>query len=187
MPDRAVAAAAGDVVMTVDRRIEGLVSEKAFGRPDPVLARISLGFLLETRIGIAPTLLSVGKRPADGIIEVVRYDASIPVAVDAPADGASLKGSLDVTGWCQLRGGGAVEPVEFRIDGVLSTVRSLERTPRPDVAAAIPDVGDAARAGYAARLDASDLAPGPHDLKVTFRAFDGRRRISPPVRFVWSR
>ena len=108
------------------------------------------------------------------------------MAVDAPADGAALNGTLDVRGWCQLRGGGAVEPVEFRVDGALARVLTLERTPRPDVAAAIPEIGDASRAGYAARLDASGLAAGAHDLKVTFRAFDGRSRISAPVTFVWS-
>ena len=185
-PDRAVAAAAGDVVLTADRRVEGLASERAFGRPDPLLARISLGFLLETRIGVAPAKLSVGTRPGGGETEVVRYDASIPVAVDAPTDGAVLSGTLDVRGWCQLRGGGAVEPAEFRIDGVLARVLALERTPRPDVAAAIPEIGEASHAGYAARLDASGLAAGAHDLKVTFRAADGRRRIAPPVRFDWS-
>ena len=185
-PDRAVEAAEGDVVMTADRRVGGLASERAFGRPDPLLARISLGFLLETRIGVAPKRLSVGARPGGDDDEVVRYDASIPVAVDAPTDGAALKGTLDVLGWCQLRGGGAVEPVEFRMDGVLARVLALERTPRPDVAAAIPEIGDASRAGYAARIDASGLAAGAHDLKVTFRAADGRRRIAPPVRFEWT-
>ena len=185
-PDRAVVAEAGDVVVTADRQVAGLEAERAFGRPDALLARISFGFLLETRIGLAPVRLSVGRSPAGGATEVVRYDVSIPVAVDAPADGASLKDALEVTGWCQLRGGGAVEPVEFRIDGTLAGVRSLARAPRPDVAAAIPDIGDASRAGFAARLDTSTLAPGPHDLKVTFRSFDGRSRISRPVRFVWS-
>ncbi|MBK9963820.1 MAG: hypothetical protein IPP07_02515 [Holophagales bacterium] len=184
-PDRAVAAAEGDVVLTADRRVGGLAYERVFGRPDPLLARISLGFLLETRIGVAPKRLSVGTRPGGGDDEVVRYDASIPVAVDAPTDGAALKGTLDVGGWCQLRGGGAVEPVEFRLDGILARVLALERTPRPDVAAAIPEVGNASRAGYAARIDASGVAAGAHDLKVTFRATDGRRRIAPPVRFEW--
>jgi hypothetical protein len=183
--DRAVWAAKGDVVLTADRRVEGLANERAFGRPDPLLARISLGFLLETRIGIAPKRLSVGTRPAAGD-EVVRYDASIPVAVDAPGEGAALSGTLDIRGWCQLRGGGAVEPVEFRVDGVLARVLALDRAPRPDVAAAIPEIGDASRAGYAARLDASGLAAGSHDLKVTFRAADGRRRIAQPVRFTWT-
>jgi hypothetical protein len=186
VPDRAVSAAKGDVVLTADRRVEGLANERAFGRPDPLLARISLGFLLETRIGIAPGTLSVGTRPATGEAEVVRYDASIPVAVDAPADGAALQGTLDVRGWSQLRGGGVVEPLEFRVDGALTRVVSLERTPRPDVAAAIPEIGDASRAGWAARLDTSGLAAGSHDLKVTFRAADGRRRIARPVRFDWS-
>ena len=130
--------------------------------------------------------LSIGTRPASSDDEVVRYDASIPVAMDAPADGAALSGTLDVRGWCQLRGGGAVEPVEFRVDGVLARVLALERTPRPAVAAAMPEIGDASRAGYAARLDTSGLAPGAHDLKVTFRAADGRRRIAQPVRFTWT-
>jgi hypothetical protein len=80
-----------------------------------------------------------------------------------------------------------VDPVEFRVDGVLARVLRLERFPRPDVAFVIPEIGDASRAGYSVRLDASALAPGPHDLKVTFRATDGRRRVAQSVPFVWSR
>ena len=184
--DRAVVAAAGDVVLTADRRVRGLASERAFGRRDPILARISPGLLLETRIGIAPSRLSVGTRPAGPDVDVIRYDASIPVAIDAPAEGAVLRGALEVRGWGQLRGGGAVEPVEFRVDGALLPILRLERTPRPDVAATIPEIGDATRAGYTATLDAPSLAPGQHDLKVAFRTRDGRHRIAGPVRFIWA-
>jgi hypothetical protein len=130
--------------------------------------------------------LSVGFRAAPPDAEVVRYDADIPVSVDSPADRDVVARELTVRGWCQLLGGSPVEPVEFRLDGAPVRMLSLERFARPDVASVIPAIGDVSKAGYATRLDASALSPGPHVLRVTFRAADGRRRISQPVRFVWS-
>jgi hypothetical protein len=120
-------------------------------------------------------------------VEVVRYDADIPVSIDRPAEGEVVGRELVVAGWCQLRGGAAVAPVEFRIDGTPVQPGRLDRTPRPDVASVIPEIGDASRAGYEARLDVSGLSPGAHVVRVTFRAADGRRRISHAVPFTSTR
>jgi hypothetical protein len=187
LPDRAVVANAGDVVITVDRSIGGLDCEKTFGRSDALLSRITLGFLLETHVGIAPHRLSVGMRPAGPDAPTVRYDASIPVAVDVPAEGATLQGLLEAKGWCQLSGGGLVAPIEFRVDGHLVNALHLKRTARPDVAAVIPGIGDVSAAGYEVQLDGSALTSGPHALTIAFQAEDGRIRVSNPVRFLWLR
>lgn len=184
--DRPVVAAPGDVLVLADRHVPGLSSLRRFAFSNAFLRRISRGLLLTVEVGLVTRPLSVGFRAAPPDAEVVRYDADIPVSVDSPADRDVVARELTVRGWCQLLGGSPVEPVEFRLDGVPVRTLSLERFPRPDVASVIPAIGETSRAGYAAHLDASALSPGPHVLRVTFRAADGRRRISQPVRFVWS-
>jgi len=184
---RAVVSEAGDVVLLADRLVPGLAEEKRFSFSAPRLARVSQGVLLSVQMGIARAALPVGSRPSAPDAEVIRYDADIPISIDRPGDGEAVGRELVVAGWCQLRGGGAVAPVEFRIDGTLVQPGRLDRTPRPDVASAIPGIGDASRAGYEARLDVSGLSPGAHVVRVTFRAFDGRRRISHGVPFTSAR
>ncbi len=195
LPDRArgeiaggvaVVAEAGDAVLAADRLVEGLVEERRFGYRTPLLARLSHGVMMNVQVGIAPAALSVGTREAAPGAEAVRYDSDIPFSIDSPGEGGILHGPIEVEGWSQLRGGGTVDPFEFRVDGRLVPPVRVDRTPRPDVASAIPAIGDASRAGYDARLDTSGLAPGAHTLRVTFRTLDGRRRISHPVRFTWS-
>lgn len=183
---RAVVADAGDIVLVADRTVPGLLEERRFAYRTPLLARVSHGMLMSVQMGVATAALSVGTRVAAPGTETVRYDNDTPVSIDRPSDGEVVQGELRVVGWCQMRGGGAVEPLEFRIDGTLVRPVWVDRTPRPDVASAIPSIGDAARAGYEAHLDASGMSPGVRVLRVTFRASDGRRRISQPVRFVWS-
>ncbi len=184
---RAVVSDAGDVVLIADRLVPGLMEEKRFAFVAPLLSRVSQGVLLSVQVGIARTALSVGTRPSPPGAEVVRYDDEIPVSIDRPAGGQVVGRELVVAGWCQLRGGGTVVPVEFRIDGTPVQPVRLDRTPRPDVAAVIPEIGDASRAGYEGHLDVSGLPPGTHVVRVTFRAPDGRRRISHPVPFTVSR
>jgi hypothetical protein len=68
--------------------------------------------------------------------------------------------------------------VEFRIDGLLVEGFRVVRTPRLDVAAVIPAIGDASAAGWEAVLT-PNAEPGHHVLTVTFQAGD-RRRVYPP-------
>ena len=110
-----------------------------------------------------------------------RQDDAIPASIDDPAEGARVTLPLAVRGWCQERGGSPVEPVEFRVDGVLVTGVSVTRSPRPEVADALPEIGDASSAGWEA-LVLTDAPPGRHTLTVTFQAGD-RRRVYPPRAF----
>jgi 4-amino-4-deoxy-L-arabinose transferase-like glycosyltransferase len=107
-----------------------------------------------------------------------RRDDGIPASIDEPAEGARVRPPFLARGWCQERGGGRVDPVEFRIDGFLLEETPITRTPRPDVAAVLPAIGDASAAGWEARL-APNVPPGRHLLTVTFQAGD-RRRVYPP-------
>jgi hypothetical protein len=184
--DRSVMAAPGDTIVVADRSIQGLAFERTFSFHEPLLSRISHGVLLDTQLGVAAGLLSVGRRAAPAGIAVVRYDDAIPAAVDLPTEGQSVRRQLVVKGWCQLRGGESVAPVDFQVDGVSLPVLRLERFARPDVVAVIPEIGNPSQLGYAAVLDSRSVERGTHDLKVTFRAGDGRSRIYPPVRFDWT-
>lgn len=109
-------------------------------------------------------------------------DPDLLSSVDDPAGTAVVSSPLRVRGWCQERGGGLVVPVEFRVDGAAVAPERLLRTARPDVATAIPEVGDASRAGYEAYFGVDAIPPGEHLLEVVFETAD-RRRVYPPRRF----
>lgn len=104
-----------------------------------------------------------------------KLDEGIPVAVDAPVDGATVPGGpLLVRGWCQDWGGLACSEIRFFVDGMEVPPASFKRFPRPDVAAVLPRLGDTSTAGYEALLPAQ--APGRRTLVVFFRLPDGRMR-----------
>jgi len=105
-------------------------------------------------------------------------DNGIPCSVDAPAEGATVGKPMQVSGWAQERGGHPVTPTAFLVDGRLAAVRSSARVPRADVAAAVPEIGDASRAGFTDELDTEGFSPGRHDLLVKFEARDGRFRLA---------
>jgi hypothetical protein len=106
-----------------------------------------------------------------------RLDDSIPAALDEPAEGARVAVPFRARGWCQELGGVRVDPVEFRLDGVLVAGVRVTRTRRPELAAAVPDIGDTREAGWEALLE-PDARPGRHLLSVTLQA-GGRRRFYP--------
>ncbi|MGE5346967.1 MAG: interleukin-like EMT inducer domain-containing protein [Acidithiobacillales bacterium] len=112
-----------------------------------------------------------------------RRDDSIPAGINNLPDGGKGRSPLVIAGWCQERGGGPVAPTSFRIDGVLVTPLELSRVPRPDVAAAIPEIGDVSRAGFIATFPPGVPGPGKHVLVVTFETPDGRRRDYPAFEF----
>ncbi len=112
-----------------------------------------------------------------GVAAAYRVDDRIPGSIDEPPEGARVTLPFRARGWCQERGGGRVDAVEIRIDGFLLEDARVTRTPRPDVAAVIPAIGDASTAGWEARL-APNVPPGRHMLTVTFQAGD-RRRVYP--------
>ena len=162
------------LVVTHDRDVPGLRPLRDFRLESDVLRRISRARYLRVTIwdaGAAPAA-----RPFKGT------DDDLLSSVDDPPEGAVVGNPLFVRGWCQERGGGLVVPVEFRVDGVAVVPERILRTARPDVAAAIPEVGDASRAGYEASFHAGAIAPGRHVLEVVFETED-RQRVYPPRRF----
>jgi len=116
-------------------------------------------------------LAHAGSYPAVGPLE----ESDFPASIDEPAEGQVVSGALTVSGWSQTPGAPA-EIVEIRIDRDRRARASFARTPRPDVAAALPALGSCAEAGYAAVFPMLPGDDGRHDVRVVFRAADGRMR-----------
>jgi hypothetical protein len=114
-----------------------------------------------------------------------REDAALHGAIDAPAEGALVTGPLMVRGWARIPGENL--HVSVTIDGEERNFTQGARVPRPEVQAALPYLGDCATAGYEATYAFEPGDEGEHELRVLFRASDGRQRHFPPRRFTWKR
>jgi hypothetical protein len=100
---------------------------------------------------------------------------SLYLVVDQPDLGASprVQGSVTVAGWA------AGKASIIRVEVLCDEERVGEAqvgSPRPDVAAALPELHEAARSGFAFVWDTSSLGCGPHVLTV--RAVDTKGRMS---------
>lgn len=146
-------------------------------------AAVDGGTLVSFRITCEAGVVELGRWSLVSVGRPVVTDDAIPAGLDDLPNGGRVAGPLVIRGWCQERGGGAVAPTAFRIDGVLVVPLELTRVARPDVPAAIPEIGDASRAGFVARFPPDVPGPGRHVLTVGFETPDGRRRIYPPVIF----
>ena len=115
--------------------------------------------------------------PAIGHFE----ESDFPASIDEPAEGQAVRGALIVRGWGQtpIANGApaaAAEIVEIRIDRDRRAHASFARAPRPDVAAALPALGSCEAAGYAAVFPMLPGDDARHEIRVVFRAVDGRMR-----------
>jgi hypothetical protein len=124
-------------------------------------------------------------RPDAASAGIGRIDTGLPASVEQPAEGSEVRGELRVTGWSAQFGGGDSDPVEFRLDGALLPRTAVTRSARPDVAAAVPRIGSAERAGWETVFRPGTALAGEHTLTVTFRTPDGRTRTYPARRFRW--
>lgn len=108
-------------------------------------------------------------------------DDSIPGWLDASPAAHPVKGPLVISGWAKSSSG----TVDVRI--VLDTERVVvpERYARPDVANALPHLGDASQAGFRVAIQPSRGRTRQHSITVELRAPDGRVRLLGPVRFTW--
>ena len=110
-------------------------------------------------------------------------DLDLLCAIDEPAEGAALAGEIRLRGWAQDESGPA-ELIDVLVDGDRRPPIGLVRTPRPDVAAALPRLGDVSSAGWEMRLPRLATDSGPAVLTVRFRAPGGRvRTVTRPVVF----
>jgi hypothetical protein len=110
-------------------------------------------------------------------------DSAIPASIENPPEGDVVSGDLLIRGWGQDEKG-AAEVVEVSVDGDRREPLSLVRSPRPDVAAALPRLGECAGAGYEARLTFFPGDEGRRELRISFRSREGKlRTLSRP--FIW--
>ena len=172
---RPVVAPPGALVVTHDGGAPDLRPLRIYRYESEALSRISRGRYLSVTIWES-TAGPVRSRSFKWM------DPDLLSSVDDPAGTAVVTAPLRVRGWCQERGGGLVVPVEFRVNGAIVAPERIVRTARPDVAAAIPEVGDVSRAGYEAYFGIDAIPPGEHVLEVVFETAD-RRRVYPPRRF----
>ena len=104
----------------------------------------------------------------------------IPGWMDTPAEGRTVAGGFVVGGWCQERGGRPCPSVRVWIDRTEVDAARIERFPRPDVQAALPEMGDCSRAGWRVPVAPGALAKGRHCVAAALIAADGRhRRVGP--------
>jgi hypothetical protein len=112
-----------------------------------------------------------------------REDVALTGNVDAPGEGETVHGVLQVSGWARVPGEDLA--VSILVDGEERPFLSLERFPRKDVEAAVPRLGPSPGAGFRARFAFDPADDGPHEIVAVFHGADGRARHYPPRRFVW--
>jgi hypothetical protein len=106
-------------------------------------------------------------------------EVDVPGWIDEPAEGAAVRGPVNVGGWCQERGGTPCPVVRVWVDGREVDAARIERYPRPDVAAAVPGIGDCSRAGWRVPFAPGALAPGRHCVAAALIGAGGHRRVGP--------
>jgi hypothetical protein len=112
-----------------------------------------------------------------------KNDDSIPGWLDASPGGKLVRGRLEVSGWAKS----ALGDVDVRVVLDDGRIAVPERFQRPDVARAVPELGDASRAGFRTILEPRDSSPADHALAVEFRDPRGAVRRLGPIRFRWSK
>ena len=113
-----------------------------------------------------------------------REDGTLSGSIDEPREGATVEGPFRVKGWARASG----EDLDVRLflDGAIAGTPIL-RTPRLDVQAAIPSLGDCSRAGWESVLEVPTRgsSPGKHELTAVFFTRDGRFRSYPVRHLTW--
>ena len=112
-----------------------------------------------------------------------RENALLSGSVDEPAVGGLVSGTLRVRGWARIPG----EDLEVTVlvDGFERTATHAARSARPDVASALPSLGDCAAAGYDLSFPFLPGDQGDHELVAVFTSRREGSRHFPGRRFTW--
>jgi len=143
-------------------------------------------FVVIAREAGPPDLVPTDSFLGPEVVDPGREDVSIFASIDEPADGARVASPVTLSGWCQERGSRPCSSVLVLVDGVRRPER-VERFPRPDVAAAVPAIGDCATAGWRVTAAFEANESGEHSAVVFFLTADGRFRRLGPARFAVTR
>ena len=171
--------------------LEPIVRNDALDRCNVVLTSVydrvpvPEGEFLERRgFPLSGNVLLVRVHPA-GSGRRLREDAGLTGSIDDPAEDETVHGTLRVRGWARIPGEDL--RVAIHIDGFIRMDASGERKPRPDVANAVPSLGDCSGAGYVAVIPFRPGDEGRHVIEVVFASADGRERHYDARRFTWIR
>jgi hypothetical protein len=93
--------------------------------------------------------------------------------VDAPQNGAAVKGALAASGWALSEDG--VADIEVYIDRAFVT-STTPNTPRPDVLEKNPLFRSDPNPGWNASIDLGHITPGAHEFTVQVRSRKGAVR-----------
>lgn len=122
-------------------------------------------------------------RPSPELIQTEKEDPGLSGSLDSPAAGQEVSGVLVLRGWARIPGEDLT--VEAWINGAPAEHALTVRHARPDVASALPGLGDCSRAGYEIRIPRPLTRPGKARVVVVFRTRDGRVRHYPQVVLRW--
>lgn len=104
-------------------------------------------------------------------------------SIDEPAEGTVVLGELHARGWAQDESGPA-EIIDVLVGDDRRPPIGLKRTPRPDAAAAFPQLGDTSSAGWEMSVPRLPSDSGASVLSVRFRTRCGRvRTLTRPIVF----
>ncbi len=168
--------------------IEALAAEGVASGRWRFVRRFRPGDDLFAVVKTEPGAVSLEPLPPSRPAELLRAvagpdDATLVGSVDAPAEDESVKGTLVVRGWARIPGEDL--DVAVFVDGE-ARGGPVERSPRPDVEAALPSLGDCARAGWLVRVPMERDEAGRHEIVAVFRSHDGRVRRLAPRRFTFA-
>jgi hypothetical protein len=106
-------------------------------------------------------------------------------SIDEPAPEATVTGNLVVRGWARIPGRDLA--VTVLIDRAPRVPIREARVPRPEVQAAVPNLGDCGTAGYEYLFAFQPGDEGEHELSVVFSGPGDRVRHYPWRKFNWRR
>lgn len=112
------------------------------------------------------------------------HDRSLTGNIDSPAEDEVVHGPLRTAGWARIPGEDL--DVIVLIDGEQRPFVAGARVPRPDVCAAVPNMGDCSHAGWEGTFPFQPGDAGKHEIQVLFRSKDGRERRYALRRFTWA-
>jgi hypothetical protein len=169
--------------------LETIVREDPLDRCNVVLTseheRISVprGEFLERRsYPLSGDILFVRVGPAGSGVAAPE-DPRLTGSVDTPGENETVAGTLQVQGWARVPGEDL--RVTVYLDGVVREDARASRLPRPDVAAALPYIGDCSGAGYGVAIPFRPGDEGRHTIEAVFSSADGRERHYGRRRFEW--
>ena len=186
--------AVGTAISSVQVKVDGTaVGTATYGvsRPDvcavfpgrPGCPNVGYSFALNTATLTPGThTITVTATDSDGSPDVgsatitVKVSGAPPsVAIDTPAAGSTISGTVTLAGWAidnTSAVGTAISSVQVKVDGTIAGTATYGVS-RPDVCSAFPGRPGCPNVGYSFALNTATLTPGSHTITVIATDSDG--------------